>query len=256
VVLTPRRWRQVRGVASARPGLDKTISADDGGKRARSPGRARHKPLKPLRAGMPGDSGVLVVTRVLLTTTKRTRGRGCSGHPAFPTPSIGREILAELGRIVSRGRERTSGTGRLKIELGARATNSASSRTSAARSGTHNHRCPCYARLGLQFHPTANIGGYGSRPSPGRRKSPNGLTVIAKSGADEPIHAFLAARWIASRSISSGAPSRDAVVRHDGKHVRRRVTLRYPPASTSHTQDIDVPSRSRRGNGLGFYPTG
>src|SRR5216684_9321079 len=33
---------------------------DDGGKRARSPGRARHKPLKPLRAGMPGDSGVLV----------------------------------------------------------------------------------------------------------------------------------------------------------------------------------------------------
>src|SRR6266851_8603181 len=54
VVLTPRRWRQVRGVASARPGLDKTISADDGGKRARSPGRARHKPLKPLRAGMPG----------------------------------------------------------------------------------------------------------------------------------------------------------------------------------------------------------
>src|SRR5258708_32632877 len=30
------------------------ISAGDGGKRARSPGRARHKLLKPLRAGMPG----------------------------------------------------------------------------------------------------------------------------------------------------------------------------------------------------------
>ena len=43
VVLTPRRWRQVRGVASAQPGLDKTISVDDGGKRARSPGRARNK---------------------------------------------------------------------------------------------------------------------------------------------------------------------------------------------------------------------
>src|SRR5216684_1591845 len=68
VVLTPRRWRQVRGVASARPGLDKTISADDGGKRARSPGRARHKLLKPLRAGMPGDPGATVVnTRVLST---------------------------------------------------------------------------------------------------------------------------------------------------------------------------------------------
>src|ERR1700738_2772263 len=39
VVLTPRRWRQVRG----------GDSADDGGKQARSPGRARRKPLKPLR---------------------------------------------------------------------------------------------------------------------------------------------------------------------------------------------------------------
>src|SRR3982074_2707267 len=50
-------------------GLRQNISADNGGKRARSPGRARHKPLKPLRAGMPGDSGVLVVTRVRSTTT-------------------------------------------------------------------------------------------------------------------------------------------------------------------------------------------
>src|SRR4051795_2611019 len=34
----------------------------DGDKKARSPGRARRKPLKPLRAGMPGSSGELVVT--------------------------------------------------------------------------------------------------------------------------------------------------------------------------------------------------
>src|SRR5882724_5243124 len=66
----------------------------DGGKRARSPGRARRKPLKPLRAGMPGDSGVLVVTRVLFTTTKCTRDRGCIVRPAFPTPSLGRKIKA------------------------------------------------------------------------------------------------------------------------------------------------------------------
>src|SRR6266853_1010289 len=51
--------------------------------------RARRKPLKPLRAGTSGDSGVLVVTRVRSTTTKCTRGRGCNGHPAFPTPSLG-----------------------------------------------------------------------------------------------------------------------------------------------------------------------
>jgi hypothetical protein len=73
-------------------GLRQNISADDGGKRARSPRRARHKLLKPLRAGMPGDSGVLVVTRVRSTNTKCTRGRGCSGHPAFPTPSKGAKL--------------------------------------------------------------------------------------------------------------------------------------------------------------------
>jgi hypothetical protein len=39
VVLTPRRWRQV----------SRNFPRGDGGKRARSPGRARYKPLKPLR---------------------------------------------------------------------------------------------------------------------------------------------------------------------------------------------------------------
>src|SRR3981189_282840 len=86
-------------------GLRQDISADDGGKTARSPGRARRKPLKPLRAGMPGDSGVLVVARVRSTNTKCTRGRGCNGHPAFPTPSRGGKFLARPGRFASRGRE-------------------------------------------------------------------------------------------------------------------------------------------------------
>src|SRR5882724_10466435 len=41
VVLTPRRWRQV---------FAGSISGEsDGGNKARSPGRARRKPLKPLR---------------------------------------------------------------------------------------------------------------------------------------------------------------------------------------------------------------
>jgi hypothetical protein len=54
MVLTPRRWRQVCGMAmSALTGL--TRRADDGDNKARSPGRVRRKPLKPLRAGMPGD---------------------------------------------------------------------------------------------------------------------------------------------------------------------------------------------------------
>jgi hypothetical protein len=56
VVLTPRRWRQVlrRRVRLNRAGQNLNPRGD-GGKTARSPGRSRSKPLKPLRAGMPGD---------------------------------------------------------------------------------------------------------------------------------------------------------------------------------------------------------
>src|SRR6266702_8429453 len=35
---------------------------------------------------------------------KCTRGCGCSGHPAFPTPSFGRKIQQRLGRFASRRR--------------------------------------------------------------------------------------------------------------------------------------------------------
>src|SRR3954453_1711556 len=82
VVLTPRCWRQVGG----------KYPAGDGDNKARSPGRARRKPLKPLRAGMPGETGEPRGddTRVVLFFP--TRGCGCIEHPAFPTPlfSIGR----------------------------------------------------------------------------------------------------------------------------------------------------------------------
>ena len=43
-------------------------------------------------------------TRVRSITTKCTRGRGCNGHPAFPTPSLGGRAKQCLGRIASRGR--------------------------------------------------------------------------------------------------------------------------------------------------------
>ena len=102
VVLTPRRWRQVRGVASAQPGLDKTISADDGGKRARSPGRARHKLLKPLRAGTSGDSGVLVVTRVLSTTTSAHEAAGAAGTRRSPRPQRAEDKATARAHRVAR----------------------------------------------------------------------------------------------------------------------------------------------------------
>src|SRR5712664_2398641 len=73
------------GVKSAQPGLDKTYPQATV---AKEPGhrRARRKPLKPLRAGTPGDSGVLVVTRVLSTTTSAHEAAGATGIRRSPRP--------------------------------------------------------------------------------------------------------------------------------------------------------------------------
>ena len=62
-----RCWCQVGGGALARPGLTKPQSADDGDKTNSSPGRARNKPLKPLRRecrvfrGTCGDDARVVI---------------------------------------------------------------------------------------------------------------------------------------------------------------------------------------------------
>ena len=71
--------------------VTKPCPADDGGKRARSPGRARHKPLKPLRAGMRGDSGVLVVARVRSITPIAHETAGAAGIRHSPRPLLGAE---------------------------------------------------------------------------------------------------------------------------------------------------------------------
>jgi hypothetical protein len=97
VVLTPRRWRQV----GAEDG------AGDGDKQARSPGRARRKPLKPLRREGRVFRRTCGSTPVLFCCTG---GCGCAKHPAFPAPSLleGGKFLAYLGRIASREGENVS----------------------------------------------------------------------------------------------------------------------------------------------------
>ena len=71
---------------------------------ARKPGHQGERAIsrKPLRAGMPDDSGDLAVnTRVHFLLPFCTRGCGCTGRPAFPTPSGFRErkMMANLGRM-------------------------------------------------------------------------------------------------------------------------------------------------------------
>src|ERR1700688_5291668 len=86
-------------------GLRQNISAGDGGKRARSPGRARHKLLKPLRAGMPGVPVYSLLLVCLLPLQHAHEPAGAAGTRHSPRPPWGREINANLGRIAPRERE-------------------------------------------------------------------------------------------------------------------------------------------------------
>ena len=90
-------------------GLRQNISAGDGGKQARSPGRARRKPLKPLRAGTSGDSGVLVYSCAFLPMQSAHEAAGAAGTRHSPRPLRGRKIDANLGRTAPRDREAVSG---------------------------------------------------------------------------------------------------------------------------------------------------
>ena len=111
VVLTPRRWRQVWRSRVGPTGLRQNTSARR--RWQKSPDtRARRKPLKPLRAGMSGDSGVLVVTRVRSTIIIAHETAGALGIRHSPRPLSGGWFLARLGCSAPRGREVVSEIGR------------------------------------------------------------------------------------------------------------------------------------------------
>src|SRR5258708_38559847 len=93
--------------SSLREGAQATVSNKPGHRGEREVSR------KTIARGMPGNSGVTVVT-TLVCLFFYTRGCGCIGHPAFPAPSVilGREwFLQNLGRIAPRDRECTSESG-------------------------------------------------------------------------------------------------------------------------------------------------
>ena len=93
-------------------------------------------------------------------------------------------------------------------------------------------------------------------------------TVIARSESDEAIH--FVTPWIASRSLSSGAHSRDPLARNDGEHGRgangkkHRKRLELPTGQCLCGKvgfEIDVPARwawhdhsaaSRRAHGAAY----
>jgi len=62
--------------------------ADDGDKKARSPGRTRSKPLKPFAQGVPDRCGEPVVYLLVWFFHFHARLRVRTLHPAFPAPLI------------------------------------------------------------------------------------------------------------------------------------------------------------------------
>jgi hypothetical protein len=104
VVLTPRRWRQALRRHVGPTGRGHSIFAGDGGKRARSPGRARHKPLKPLRRECRVFRGTCGFYPVLSTLHRGLRVQRAPGVPC--ALYFGRRLNAQLGRTVSRARSR------------------------------------------------------------------------------------------------------------------------------------------------------
>src|SRR6266849_5922427 len=91
---------------SALPGLGTTLVRGRRWQKSRSPGKARRKPLKPLRAGMPGDSGVLVVTRVRSTTKSAHEAAGATGIRRSPRPLWAEDSSTPRAHGAARSRAR------------------------------------------------------------------------------------------------------------------------------------------------------
>src|ERR1700730_7622125 len=98
-----RCWCQVGGGKSARPGADKAISADDGGKRNSRTGESTKETVKTIACGNAGCSGGPVVATLVCFLPLHTRLR-VQRAPGIPHALLGRRMPAQLGRIAPRDR--------------------------------------------------------------------------------------------------------------------------------------------------------
>ena len=200
VVLAPRRWRQVRGKQNFSRAMV-----------ARKPGHQGERGVSrnPSRRESRTASAEPVCSCAFFVSLC-TRDRGCSAHPAFPAPSRcfrGREFYSKArAKCAARSR-------RCDLEIAKPCTLISPPTTRPCA-----WRGPRRAKLALE------VGGGGSislllwqrvcRGTPHPRPLP---AASRGEGSDEANDsARRAARWIASRSLSSGAHSRDPLARNDG----------------------------------------
>src|ERR1700722_16141198 len=88
VVLTPRRRRQV----------SRKCPRGDGDKKARSPGRSRRKPLKPLRRECRVFSGVTAVTNARVYYKPRAAGGAPGARHSLRPLKRGRDVFRQNSR--------------------------------------------------------------------------------------------------------------------------------------------------------------
>jgi hypothetical protein len=90
---------------SARPGFERAIqSVMRRWQKEFVTGESTKETVKTIAWGMPDVSGASAVnTRVHTSTTERTRGCGCIGHPAFPAPSF---VMRATNEASPRGEHR------------------------------------------------------------------------------------------------------------------------------------------------------
>jgi hypothetical protein len=104
-----RRWRGSRTAKACGPDASTLASGDNathyacGDNQARSPGRARHRPLKPFACGNAGFSGGLVVDLLVCFFTFTHEAAGALGARHSPRP-FGRQVLDQLGCDACRGK--------------------------------------------------------------------------------------------------------------------------------------------------------
>jgi hypothetical protein len=81
--------------------VTRQLPQGDGVNKAWSPGRARRKPLKPLRRESRTASAEPVCSCAFCYVHLGTRDRGCSAHPAFPAPSsfLGAMFMQTSGAV-------------------------------------------------------------------------------------------------------------------------------------------------------------
>ena len=94
VVLTPRRRRQVCGRQVGPTGCGRASYPQMTVTRKPSTGESAKQAVKTIACGNAGCSGGPVVTTRVLSTFAH-EAAGAAGTPAFPTPSLGRKLLAK-----------------------------------------------------------------------------------------------------------------------------------------------------------------